>query len=107
MSMSIEQDRRLLSNQAGNKREHTSGANALEQADSAFALGVVLRDTRRNSEAVGFLARAFEIRTKELPNDHSDRVTATRTYAEVLRALGRHAEADSLQARGDAVNARR
>ena len=69
------------------------------------ALGVVLRDKGRAAEALPFLARAFEVRVRELKEGDRDRVDVTRDYAGVLRALGRRTEADAVQARGDGPSA--
>ncbi len=68
--------------------------------DSLYALGVLFNDTARRDKALPLLSRAFEIRIKELPKDHRDRVEATKAYMGVLRALGRHVEAAAAQARG-------
>jgi non-specific serine/threonine protein kinase/serine/threonine-protein kinase len=82
-------------------RERVLGPDKITTADSAHALGVVLRDQGRAAEALPFLARAFEIRVRELKEGDRDRVAVTRDYADVLRALGRRAEGDAVQARGD------
>jgi hypothetical protein len=47
------------------------------------------------------LARAFEIRVRELKEGDRDRVEVIRDYVGVLRALGRRVEADAVQPRGD------
>jgi non-specific serine/threonine protein kinase/serine/threonine-protein kinase len=82
-------------------RERMLGAHNLATAQSLHALGVVLRDEGRAVEALSFLARAFEIRVRELKEGDRNRVEVTRDYVGVLRTLGRHAEADAVQARGD------
>jgi serine/threonine protein kinase/tetratricopeptide (TPR) repeat protein len=86
-------------------RERVLGADNIATADSIYALGVVLRDEGRAAEALPLLARAFEIRVRERKESDRDRVEVTRDYVKVLRALGRHTEADAVQARGDGPGA--
>jgi hypothetical protein len=64
------------------------------------ALGVVLRDEGRAAEALPFLARAFEIRLRELKKGDRDRVEVTRDYdtwsaANQGESLGRDKRYDS------------
>jgi hypothetical protein len=66
----------------------------------------VLRDTGRKDEALPLLARAFEVRTRELARDDRVRVATTRDYIGLLRELGRLGEANAAQARADAAPAR-
>ena len=86
-------------------RERVLGPDSTATADSLRALGVVLRDAGRAAAALPFLARAFEIRIRELKEGDRDRLQVTRDYVGVLRVLGRRAEADAVQARGDGSGA--
>ena len=98
-------DAELLLRRALAIRERVLGADNAATADSLHALGIVLRDRGRAAEALPLLARAFEIRLRDLKEGDLDRVEVTGDYVGILRTLGKRAEADAAQARGNSAGA--